>query len=192
MVIHCTGDGDVAALAGEPFQIGDPAHHSTHAMTTMVKLFNVDFVQRKPYELLALMEEGLKKDPDYKIEFSRGWVIDCPGGSSILQYVHVRGRTGTDAQDLIRAELEGRKRALAAFNFLKENVPGFGRASPGLIASQICVRESRRIREEYYLTEDDIRSGRTFGFPNATFICRFNIDIHHEDEDKQTVEHASP
>lgn len=188
IIIDCTGDGDVAALAGVPFQIGDEPHHTTQAMTTMLKLCNVDFVQREPYELLELMKEGQKKAPDYKIVFDCPWIIDCPDGSSILQYVHVRGRTGTDAQDLTRAELEGRKQGLEAFKFLKENVRGFERAVLAQIASHIGVRETRRIKGEYCLTEEDLRGGKTFEFPDATFICEFNIDIHEEDSEKQTVE----
>ena len=192
IVIDCTGDGDIAAKAGVPFQVGSEPLHSTQAMTTMLKLHNVDFVQRQPQELLALMQEGQKKAPGYEIGFDCPWLIDCPDGSAVLQYVHVRGRTGTDAKDLTAAELEGRKQALAAYEFLKANVRGFERAVLEQVAPQIGVRETRRIKGEYYLTETDLRAGKTMDFPDATFICNFNIDIHDEDTKKQTVERIPP
>jgi hypothetical protein len=60
--------------------------------------------------------------------------------------------------------------------FLIRRVPGFERAYLSHSATQIGVRESRRILGDYVLTADDVLSGRKF--PDG--ICRGNypLDIH--------------
>jgi hypothetical protein len=50
----------------------------------------------------------------------------------------------------------------AVFQFIKEATPGFDRAYIVEIAPQIGIRETRRIRGEYVLTEDDILGCRDF------------------------------
>ena len=46
--------------------------------------------------------------------------------------------------------------------FFRERVPGFAHARIAATATQIGVRESRRIVGEYTLTRDDILERRTF------------------------------
>jgi len=62
---------------------------------------------------------------------------------------------------LTAAEQEGRKRALALTEFLK-SLPGFSRAFVSHTATQVGVRESRRVVGRYELTRDDVLEGRRF------------------------------
>ena len=62
---------------------------------------------------------------------------------------------------LTAAEQEGRRRVLAVTEFLK-TLPAFGRAFVSHVATQVGVRESRRVMGRYQLTRDDVLSGRKF------------------------------
>jgi len=59
------------------------------------------------------------------------------------------------------AEQEGRRRALAVTEFLK-SMPAFARTFVSHAATQVGVRESRRIVGRYELTRDDVIGGRRF------------------------------
>lgn len=62
---------------------------------------------------------------------------------------------------LTAAEQEGRRRVLAVTEFLK-TLPAFGRAFLSHVATQVGVRESRRVIGRYELTREDVLSGRKF------------------------------
>jgi hypothetical protein len=55
-------------------------------------------------------------------------------------------------------------------------VPGFANARIAATATQIGIRESRRIVGEYTLTADDVLNARTF--PDAVARSAYPIDIH--------------
>lgn len=86
---------------------------------------------------------------------------------------------GTDAFALSRAEIEGRRQALAAARFISANVPGFIGARLTGFAPQVGVRETRRIRGRVVVTEQDLRESRRF--PDAIAIASFPIDVHETD-----------
>jgi hypothetical protein len=56
-----------------------------------------------------------------------------------------------DPDDLTRAEVEARAQVMQLFEFFRRDVPGFARARIAATATQIGVRESRRIVGEYTL-----------------------------------------
>ena len=81
-----------------------------------------------------------------------------------------------DPADLTRAEIEARGQAMRLVAFFRERVPGFAKARIAATATQIGVRESRRIVGEYTLTRDDILAARIF--PDAIARSAYPIDIH--------------
>jgi hypothetical protein len=83
---------------------------------------------------------------------------------------------GTDAFALSRAEIEGRRQALAAAKYLSENLPGCENARLTGFAPSIGIRETRRVRGHVIVTEEDLRSGRKFA---DTVACgAYPIDVH--------------
>jgi hypothetical protein len=82
----------------------------------------------------------------------------------------------TDAFALSRAEIEGRRQALRAANFLAENLPGCKGARLTGLASSIGIRETRRARGHVVVTEEDLRSGRVF--PDTVACGAYPIDVH--------------
>ncbi|HEY5349704.1 MAG TPA: FAD-dependent oxidoreductase [Candidatus Lustribacter sp.] len=81
-----------------------------------------------------------------------------------------------DPDDLTRAEIEARGQAMRLVAFFRERVPGFARARIAATATQIGVRESRRIVGDYTLTRADILEQRTFD--DAVARSAYPIDIH--------------
>jgi hypothetical protein len=70
--------------------------------------------------------------------------------------------SGIDAEQLSYGEIEGRRQCWDVFEFIKEVTPGFENAYIVEIAPQIGIRETRRIRGEYELTDEDILGCRDF------------------------------
>jgi hypothetical protein len=81
-----------------------------------------------------------------------------------------------DPDDLTRAEVEARGQAMRLVAFFRERVPGFAHARIAATATQIGVRESRRIVGAYTLTRDDILERHTFD--DAVARSAYPIDIH--------------
>jgi hypothetical protein len=81
-----------------------------------------------------------------------------------------------DPDDLTRAELTARAQTMQLLRFFRTRVPGFAAARIAATATQIGIRESRRIVGEYTLTADDILTGRAFA--DAVARSAYPIDIH--------------
>ena len=83
---------------------------------------------------------------------------------------------GTNARDLVYAELEGRKQVHVLMRFFRSYLPGFENATLMDTAAQIGVRETRRIVGEYTLTAEDLSSGRHFD--DVVVLQSFPVDLH--------------
>ncbi|MGH7327202.1 MAG: FAD-dependent oxidoreductase, partial [Polyangiaceae bacterium] len=69
-----------------------------------------------------------------------------------------------------------RAQVMELLRFFKMRVPGFENARLAATATQIGIRESRRIVGEYTLTANDVREARHF--PDAVARSAYPIDIH--------------
>ena len=81
-----------------------------------------------------------------------------------------------DPDDLTRAEVDARGQAMQLLQFFRSRVPGFENARIAATATQIGIRESRRIVGEYTLTRDDVLSAKQFD--DAVARSAYPIDIH--------------
>jgi hypothetical protein len=98
-------------------------------------------------------------------------------GEAVLNLTRTTGINGTSDEDLTRAELEERKKAVEAVKALREQqVPGFENCYLLTTAPQVGIRESRRIVGEYVLTKEDVLAGRKF--PDGIARGAYPIDIH--------------
>ena len=187
IVIDCTGDGDVAARAGAPFQIGNE-RGAVQPMTLMFRISNHDYIQdyyNYPHyadnELIHRIDDELARRGirDYDFNYRRPCVLKVPGAhTSICQSVHIRNRLSTDPEDLTQAELEGRREVQRLIRLLRL-LPQFEHVQLDVTGPHIGIRESRRIIGEYILSEDDIRQSRKFedGICNTSYW----VDIHQTD-----------
>lgn len=171
--IDCSGDADVAAFAGVPFEVGD-GHGNSLFPTTMFRVGHVD----APRALAAVGEFKAINDLMDRARAERPGSYDFPREGAILrpqidprewranvtQIRNAQGKamSGVDAQELSAGEVEGRRQIREYFRFLKAEVPGFEGSSIIDIAPQVGIRETRRIQGLYALTGEDILSSASF------------------------------
>jgi hypothetical protein len=171
--VDASGDADVAAFAGVPFQVGD-GHGSGLFPTTMFRVGQVDAERALAAvgEFKAindLMAKALERDPTaYK--FPREGAILRPQidprewRANVTQIRNASGNAmnGVDARELSAGELEGRRQITEYFRFLKAEVPGFEQSAIVEIAPQVGIRETRRIEGLYALAGEDILASARF------------------------------
>jgi len=188
MFVDCTGDGDLAALAGAPFEIGRETDHATQPMSLCFNMKGVDWSQLPTSEDESDLRDRRRAHMQELYDRAKAaGRIECPRHNVLFfscvqdDEIHfnttrVVGRDATDSLDLTAAELEGRRQAEQFASWLQDEVPGFANAYLSVTAAQIGIRESRRVKGLYELTEDDVLSCRKF----ADGIARANyaIDIH--------------
>lgn len=176
--IDTTGDGDIAASAGAPFEKGKP--EELQSLTNIFFMGNVDIAQAKalPHkELVRLMKEA-NASGRYKLPREDGsWHITPHPGVIQTNMVRVAGVDATDPFALSLAEIEGRRQTMEYVRFLKEQVPGFEKSFLMSSSSHIGVRETRRIIGEYVLTEEDVVTGAMF--EDAVACCAAPVEEHH-------------
>jgi glycine/D-amino acid oxidase-like deaminating enzyme len=204
--VDATGDGDVAALAGAPFEMGRPSDGMTQPITSYVRLINVDTPKLARYlrdnaadfSDLVLPETLGDSPEDFVLNFfatgfyrvvrqakedGQWWVpkdsVTVKGGM-VPGEININATrfqgSGLDERTLSAAELALRKQAYNVLDFFRRYVPGCEKAVLLDIAPRMGVRETRRILGEYVLTADDVKSQRRFADSIALTCCP--IDIH--------------
>jgi hypothetical protein len=184
--VDCTGDADLAAMAGCSFEQGGPSGHC-QPMTLCFKLSHVDRARVPWKELTKHYHEARERGEidcprEDVLHFS--WIDDDVVHFNTTRIIH---KSGTNGPELSEAEVEGRRQVRQFVDFLHRNVPGFENARIHSIAQHIGVRETRRVKGTAYLTVKDYEACRKF--PDA--ICRVNypIDIHNPDGTGTVMNH---
>jgi hypothetical protein len=93
--------------------------------------------------------------------------IRNPDGSAV---------SGIDAEQLAFGEIEGRRQVRDTFEFIRGVTPGFERAYIAEIAPQIGIRETRRVRGAYMLSEDDVLD--CVDFPDTIGVNGWPVEEH--------------
>lgn len=162
VIIDATGDGDIAAKAGAKCEISE----QPQALTMTFAMANVDVAKAVAVlgsELHHLMGDAIEGGK-FPLSSQSGGYTPIPGmpGVVAINLTRVRQLTGTNVFDLTQAEIEGRQQVSLYADFLRERVPGFREAFLTAIATQVGVRETRRILGEYVLTEKDVLGCKKF------------------------------
>lgn len=165
--IDCSGDGDLAAWAGAPFEVGDGEGHMLYP-SMMFRLNGIDPArageawQTIPRLMAAAEAAGTHKFPrkaaivrpqrspvEWRVNFTQ---LARADGSAI---------SGIVADDLTQGEIVGRRQAIEAFEFLR-TVPGFEQAYIVDLPPQLGIRETRRVTGGYSLTGEDVLGCASF------------------------------
>ncbi|MGA2393303.1 MAG: FAD-dependent oxidoreductase, partial [Candidatus Lustribacter sp.] len=212
--IDATADAFVAAAAGCELQQGDERGRVQPA-SLMFRLSHVDmdvlaaYVRERPdqmrtalapeernaaaltavaglYELWQQAQAGGIEIPRELVSF---FISPYPDEVTV-NMTRVVDVDPLDPDDLTRAEIEARGQAMRLVAFFRARVPGFANARIAATATQIGVRESRRIVGEYTLTRDDILERRTF--EDAVARSAYPIDIHNPSGSGTTTQRLPP
>jgi hypothetical protein len=181
MFIDGSGDGDLAAWAGAPCEVGDGRGNMLYP-STMFRINAVDPQKAgRAWELIPkLMDEAEAKGR----RFPRKKPIVRPQRDPIewrANLTQIRNPDGTavsgiDAAQLSYGEIEGRRQCWDVFEFIRASTPGFEKSYIVEIAPQIGIRETRRVKGEYMVTEDDILDCRDF--PDAIGAQGWPVEAH--------------
>lgn len=182
IVIDASGDADIAAWAGVPYEKSGP-EEMMHA-STMYRIAAVDAERAgRAWEVLPrLMREA---EDAGRQTFPRHGAIVRPqrdpsewrSNATQMRSKRTGGALdGTDVHELTDGEIEGRRQAAETFAFIRSELPGFERAYMVDVGPFIGIRETRRIVGPYQLTEDDVLD--CVDFPDAIGVNGWPIEAH--------------
>ena len=193
MFIDCTGDADVAARCGVPFEKGNEALGITQPGSTFFRIGNVDLKKveadieanrdnfyRKDgvnYRSLHWRVAQAKANGDWDLDrVSIGLFRGVKEDEWSINTSRIMGLDATDNESLSAAETEGRRQVQTIFDFFRKYVPGCENARLLNVASTVGVRESRHIRGIETLTTDDVLNGAV---PEDVILLASNsVDVH--------------
>ena len=192
--VDCTGDGDLAALAGCGFDYGRPAHGpgaegpervgETQPMSLMCLVTGLDpeataavhdrvnqpWAAPKDNLLAEIRRAGL--EPSY----GRPTVFRIHDDLYAWMINHEYGVSGLDAQQTTDATLRARAEVHQLIEGLRSLGDPWRDVRIVATAGQIGVREGRRIHGRYAVSFDDMLEGRRH--EDAACPVTFGLDVH--------------
>ena len=154
-----SGDGDIAAWAGVPFE------RSPHLLypSLMFRINGVDPVEageawKSVRRLMEAAEAAGTHSFPRKKPIVRPQRNPLEWRANLTQLHNDDGSAvdGIDVHQLTRGEIQGRQQVKDTFAFIRDRTPGFQNSYVVDIAPQIGIRETRRVNGLYQLTEGDV------------------------------------
>ena len=181
--VDATGDADLAAFAGAPFEKGRKSDGQMQGVTMVFKLGGCDFTGR----FYQSREDIKKADLEFKTAFERGeatrqYSVGCinriPGmeGCVAVNTQHCFNVDATDPASLGAAMTRGRRECHEIAGLFKRHLRGFERCYLLETAPFIGIRETRRVVGDYVITKADILLARQF--EDSVGRNAYNLDIH--------------
>ena len=173
IVIDGTGDGDVAAWAGAPYEKAEPLQPMSLHFRIAYLEPSFDLRRRCAAVLMAAHQRGelgLYAGP-YPATFS--------GRDVYFNATRTPGDS-TNPADWTRAEIQGRRDAWTMFEFWQKELPEFADAYFMTSGPTAGARESRRIVGDYILTGEDVRQGRRHD--DVIVLGAWRLDRHPPDK----------
>jgi hypothetical protein len=160
--IDCSGDADIAAWSGVPFEKGSTAEDMLFP-SLMFRINGVDAERAgHAWDVLARQMDEAEAAGTHRFPRKRPIVrpqrhpVEWRANMSQLANPDGTPVDGTDVWQLSYGEVTGRKQVRDAFEFIRDVTPGFERSYIVDIAPQVGIRETRRIVGAYQLSQDDI------------------------------------
>ena len=176
--VDATGDAELSVLAGCDYQVGRQEDGLCQPMTLCFRVAGIDmakFRENRKYitpRYREFQEKGLIKNPREDVLLFK----TMHDGILHFNTTRIVKLDPTDPVAVTKAELEAREQVFELHNFLKNNIPGFEASYVLSTAMQIGIRESRMIKGEYTLTQEDLKS--LARFEDAIAVANYDIDIH--------------
>ena len=146
VVIDTTGDADLLARAGAPFEsdIDDKDIH--HCINTAFLLGGVDMERWLAFKTgdKKAFSDFMKAGRVAVGSFDKPWV-SWRNDISLFMGPRLSGYSAVDLEDLSNVEIRSRQLTLGHLKFYRKNAPGFESAFMMLGARQMGVRHSRRM-----------------------------------------------
>lgn len=185
--IDASGDADLCAFAGLPFEQGRESDGLCQPMTLCFRLANVDWSKydaAAANELYRKMQlTGEIKNPREDLLLFRYPVENILHANT----TRVFGKNPVDVEDLTETDMELREQMIEMYHFLKEHIPGMEHCE--LISSALDgeVRESRRIVGRKRIEAEDLLN--TVKFEDSIARGTYCIDIHNPSGSGTVLKH---
>ena len=184
MVIDCTGDGDIAALAGCPMMKGEESDGEMQAAGLFFSVTGIDekvFQERYKtlgWESLRYEKEISEavKNGEYPVPRRRLGLYKADDDTWRANITRIPGVDGTKSGDLTKIMVEGRKQIGAIMKFLRKYVKGCEQIRLVQSAEFPGIRETRRIRGGFVMQGSSIHGSEIF--PDAILLLSNSVDFH--------------
>ena len=166
------------AFAGCDYQTGRDNDGLCQPMTTCFRMSGVD-VEMYKKERSALQELYKNYRKEGKIENPREDILTFIGiGEGLVHFNTTRivMLDPTNPFDVSKAESMARKQIHEIVKFLKDNSKAFANSSIISVASDIGVRESRKLKGVHILTAEELKDCTKF--EDSIALGNYDIDIH--------------
>jgi len=174
--IDATGDGDLLARAGLPFTQWDDLQPPTTCFVTegLAALRGAD----PDFDLASAAF-----DPSDGQDIPRGflWSAGRPGASDLTMVAGTRvpGADCSDADQLTRAEIEGRRQVRVIADRWRR-LKGGQAVSVQALPAYIGIRDTRHATCLHRVTEGEVLAGERFD--DAIANGSYRVDVHHSDK----------
>ncbi len=175
--IDASGDGDLLAR----IPLATRKDSTLQPPTTCAIIFGLQEVarQNKGFDLGKAVF-----DAKYPHALANGflWSAEVPGipSARMVAGTRVHGVDCSDADQLTRAEMEGRRQVRAMCDILRQHFPGGKSIGLAALPTRIGLRESRHAVCLHTLTEKEVLSGQRF--PDAIVNGTYRVDVHFADQ----------
>jgi len=169
MVIDATGDGDVAWFANAPYEMAE----TPLPLTLMFNMVDVDIKKalgqiRHWGNFREVVGEAVKKgELSYDLELQPAkWAPGvyaanlCYPDEINVWTGNLYGKSALDPDDLTEAETISREHAMRLVGFLRKAVRGFESSRIEYTATQVGIRETRRILGAISPSLDEVKNNR--------------------------------
>jgi len=175
--IDATGDGDFIRDVGLPFEMRDDVQPPT-----MCARF--EGLRRLEASGKARSLADVVVDPEIPGHLPPGfiWWADTPGliDDRMVAGTRVSGADCSDADELTRAEIEGRRQVRTIHDIVREHLPGGENIALSALPATIGIRETRHACCLHRLTEAEVLEG--VRFDDAIGNGTYQVDVHHSDK----------
>lgn len=193
IVVDCSGDADVAAVSGVPYDLGDPKSGRIQPASTFFRIGNVDtdrvdldieenkdnFYRKNGinYRSMHWWVEKARQAGDWTLDrVSIGLFRGVDKDEWSINTSRIMGVDGTSSESLTRAEIIGRQQVDEIFKFIKKYIPGCENARLLQSGSTVGIRETRHIHGRKTLTIDDLLG--CVVPEDAVMVAANSVDVH--------------
>ena len=175
--VDATGDGDLIA------RMGLPTYKREHLQppTTCAIIRGLSEIKKRHPDF-SLNQAAF--NPKYPNALRKGflWLARVPGSrdDTMVAGTRIFGADCSDADQLTKAEIEGRRQVRAICDILRENFVSDTSVPLVALPTKIGLRETRHARCLHQLTEAEVLNGKRF--PDAIANGTYRVDIHHADK----------
>lgn len=178
--IDATGNGDLGALAGCRYEIGDPQGR-LQAMSLCALVYGVNASQIQDL-ILGIGDQGkhnlhnLLQQAGKSPSYDKPTLFALNEHGFLLMSNHQYQTAPDDAGAITEATMSARDELWEQLAALRQTEPRLADLRLGATAAAIGIREGRRINALYQLTVDDLVTGKNQ--PDPVCKATFSIDIH--------------